>query len=77
MSDATWCCLRETTWTEWGVRRTWGPQAGTVASFECDRRTAEICAAEWPGELVERRVVAGSWTPPATSESTTPEEATA
>lgn len=55
-------------WTEWGVRRTWGPQVGSVAWFERDRRTAEVCAREWPGELVKREVVAGDWTSTETTE---------
>jgi hypothetical protein len=46
------------TWTEWGVRRTWG-MVGTVARL--DRRTAERCAEEWPGELVSRTVTASEW----------------
>lgn len=46
-------------WTEWGVRRTWGA-VGTVARL--DRRTAEVCAKEWPGELVSRTVTASEWT---------------
>lgn len=48
------------TWTEWGVRRTWG-DVGSVALFERDRRTAEKCAKDWPGVLVSRMVIAGEW----------------
>lgn len=51
------------TWTEWGVRRTWGA-VGTIAYFERDRRTAEKCADEWSGVLVSRTVVAHEWEPP-------------
>lgn len=49
------------TWTEWGVRRTWGVAVGEVGYFERDRRTAEKCAREWPGELVSRTVTASEW----------------
>ena len=49
------------TWTEWGVRRTWG-MVGTVADMGRDRRTAEKCAKDWPGILVSRTVTASDWT---------------
>lgn len=51
------------TWTEWGVRRTWGA-VGTVAFLERDRRAAEKCAKDWPGDLVTRTVTASDWTTP-------------
>lgn len=50
-------------WVEWGVRRTWGPAIGTVATGDMNRRTAEECAREWPGELVSRVVTAAPWRP--------------
>lgn len=54
------------TWTEWGVRRTWG-LVGDVARM--DKRTAEHCAREWPGELVSREVTAQAWTTAARAET--------
>lgn len=51
----------EDRWHEYGVRRTWGPHAGTVAYFGRDRRAAEQCAAVWPGALVTRVVTAAAW----------------
>lgn len=50
-------------WTEWGVRRTWG-DIGSVAYFEQDRETAERCAREWSGVLVQRTVTASEWAEP-------------
>ena len=46
-------------WTEWGVRRTWGA-IGTIAQMN-NRSEAEACAREWPGELVSRTVTAQPW----------------
>ena len=51
----------EVQWTEWGVRRTWGPSEGEVSQFGRDLRTARQCAESWPGTLVSRLVTAAPW----------------